>query len=625
MTHNNIVPSPVPTDLAMAAIQSQVSGYHLDVTVDGIPFNLDPTGENPLVWEVREDRREQFENSPEAGEQTFGFWWLRSQSTWHGGAGQTFLDSGTEDPSLTRIRFNDSYQMDVFSEIGQATPRGAATNTAITNAVRGVPFIRSGVNKIAIAKGNTDSLDFYNTSPFAFDTNVSLAEGGAACLDITSDGERLFVAINNKIIRIDEAGTQVDIATLTFTKSVRLVYAKKRLMLAHGPNVYEVDTDPGAPPVALGAGQLKFSLKTPNWAFTDIAEGPNGIYLTGFAGLTGQVWQLSETESGGTITLGAGTLQITLPTGEVPYAIFFYVNSLFVLGTSEGGRVGSFTPDGRPQFGPLSFDLSPVRAVGAVGSVVHLGTDSGVYDIDLSTLTSRGGTYAYAHRHDRTTGSAYNSLVTSGSIGAVSLFAVHATGIEIESADSSGWIRSSWMTWSTTEQKKVYGVVVGARVVTGTMTVTVENFENESISFVAGADASRTVWEYGLSLDPSGAYRVKVEFTEGTDENFLNSFQLKALPQERRYETVVLPILLYNYEQTSGGFTIGYDNFSLERLQALVSMAKSNQTIVVELNDLGVSYTCQTRDLQFRQTDGIARKDGQKVGGMVNLVLRVVV
>src|SRR5687768_4941553 len=126
MTHNNIVPSGIPTDLAQAAQQSQVSGYQLDVTVDGIPFNLDPTGENPLVWEVREDRRDQIDQSTEMGEQTFGFWWLRSQSTWHGGAGQNFLDSGTEDPSLTRIRFDTSFQMDVFSEIGQATPRGAA-------------------------------------------------------------------------------------------------------------------------------------------------------------------------------------------------------------------------------------------------------------------------------------------------------------------------------------------------------------------------------------------------------------------------------------------------------------------------------------------------------------------
>jgi hypothetical protein len=624
MPHDFTIPTAVPTDLAQQAAQANISGYQLDVTVDGIPFNLDPSGDNPLVWEVREDRREQFENSAEAGEHTFGFWWLRSQSTWHGGEGQQFLDTGIEDPSLTRIRYAESFQMDVFSEIGQTTPRGAATNTAITNVARAVPFVRSGVNKIAVAKGNTDSLDFYNTATFAFDTNVSLVEGGAACLDIASDGERLFVAINNKVIRIDEAGTQVDIATLSYTKSVRLVYAKKRLMLAHGPTVYEVDTDPGAPPVALGAGQIKFVVKTPNWAFTDIAEGPNGIYLTGYAGLTGQVWQLSETEAGGTVTLGAGTLQITLPTGEIPYAIFFYVNSLFVLGTSEGARVGSFSPDGRPQFGPLSFDLSPVRAIGAVGATVIIGSDEGVYGIDLGTPTSRAGAYAFAHRHDRTTGSTYNSIVTSGSVGSVAVYAIHQTGIERESADSSGWILSSWMTWSTTEPKRAYGVVVGAKVVTGSMTITVENFEGDTASFIAGADTQRTVWEFGLNLEASSAYRVKVEFSGGTDQNFLNSVQIKALPQERRYETVVLPLMMYNLEQTSGGFEIGYPNFALHRLQSLMSMAKNNATITVTINRLGVSYLCQVRDVQFRQTDGVNKQDGYLVGGMVNLVLRVV-
>lgn len=626
MTHNNHIPTgSIPVDLSQAVTQSQSSGYHLDVSIDGIPFNLKPTNENPWVWEVREDRREQFDNSSEMGEQTFGFWWLRSQSSFHGGAGQEWLDSGTEDPALSRIRFSSSESMDVFSVAGQATPRGVATNTAITSVVRGVPFTRTGVNKIAIAKGNTDSLDFYNVSPFAFDANVSLGEGGAACLDITTDGERLFVAINNKIIRIDEAGVQVDIATLAFTKAVRLAYVKKRLILAHGKDVYQVDTDPGAPPVALVYGTHGiFQVRTPGWAFTDIAEGPNGIYLTGYAGLTGQVWQISETESGATIVLGGGTLQITLPTGEIPYAIFFYVNSLFVLGTSEGARVGSFSPDGRPQFGPLSYELSPVRCVGAIGRRVLIGADGGLYELDLGQLVTRAGAYAYAHRHDATTVSAYNSIVTSGSIGNVAAYAIHATGIEVEAADSSGSLATSWVTWSTTEPKRVYSVVVQGRVTTGTASVTVENFEGDTAVYSIGADASRTSWEFGVDLDSSSAFRVTVEFTEGTDVNFLTSIQLKALPQERRYETIALPLMMHNFEQTSGGYTIGYDNFAVDRVKALISVARTNETITVVNNVTNESYRCQIRDMQFRQVDGIAPAVGHKVGGTVNVVLRVV-
>lgn len=627
MTHNNLIPTgSIPVDLAQAVSQSQVSGYKLDIAIDGIPFNLDPTQENPWVWEVREDRREQFDNSSEMGEQTFGFWWLRSQSSFHGGAGQEWLDSGTEDPALARIRYASSVSMDVFSIPGQITPRGVATNTAITSVARAVAFTRGGLNKIAIAKGNTDSLDFYNVSPtLAFDANVALAEGGAACLDITTDGERLFVAINNKIIRIDEAGVQTDIATLAFTKSVRIAYVKKRLILAHGKDVYEVDPDPSVPPVALVYGTHGiFQVKTPGWTFTDIAEGPNGIYLTGHAGLTGQVWQITEQESGATISLGGGTLQITLPTGEIPYAIFFYVNSLFVLGTSAGARVGSFSPDGRPQFGPLSYELSPVRCVGASGRAVFLGADDGVYQLDLGQLVTRSGSYAYAHRHNATTASPYRSIVTTGAVGDVDVYAVHSTGIEAESADSSGSLLTSWMTWSTTEQKRVYSVVMQGRLTTGTATLTVENFEGDTVAYAIGADATRTIWEFGVDLDPSTAYRVSVSFDSGTDVNYLASLQLKALPQERRYETIALPLMMQNHEQTSGGNVIGYDNFALDRVKALVSVARTNATITVENHVTNESYRAQIRDLQFRQVDGIAPAPGRRVGGVANVVLRVV-
>lgn len=624
MTHNNSLPTgSVPVDLAQAISQSQTSGYQLDIAIDGVPFNLKPTAENPWVWEVREDRREQFDNSSEMGEQTFGFWWLRSQSSFHGGAGQSWLDSGTEDPSISRIRFESSVSMDVFSTIGQCTPRGAATNTAITSVARAVPFSRAGVNKIAIAKGNTDSLDYYNVSPFAFDTNVSLTEGGAACLDITTDGVRLFVAINNKIIKIDEAGVQTDIATLTFTSPVRLAYVKKRLLLADGKNVYNVDPDGAAVALVYGTHGI-FQVKTPGWRFTDIAEGPNGIYLTGYAGVTGQVWQLTETESGATIVLGGGILQITLPTGEIPYSIFFYVNSLFVLGTSEGARVGSFSPDGRPQFGPLSFDLSPVRCLGAIGSSVFLGSDLGVYQVDLSQLVTRGGAYAYAHRHNRTTASAYNSIVTSGTVGNVAVFAIHATGIEVESADSSGSLTTSWYTWATTEPKRAYGLVIQGALTTGTMTVTVENYEGNTAVFAVGADPSRTSWEFGLSLEASSAYRVTVAFSGGTNVNFLNSIQLKCLPQERRYETIALPLMVYNSEQTSGGFEIGYPNFALDRVKMLVSIARNNRTITVTNLVTNETYRCQIRDFRYSQSTGIAGGVGHRVGGEATVVLRLV-
>lgn len=619
----------LPLVLSRQIQQLNASGYRLDITVDGIPFLLNPTEKDPWTWEVREDRREQFDNSSEAGEQSFGYFWLRSQSSFHGGAGQEFLDSGSEVQEVSRIRYNTSSQMDVFSKVGSITPRGAVTGTTITSIIRAVPFVRSGVNKIAVARQN-DSLDFYNVSPsLSFDANVSLTEAASSCLDIATDGENLYVAINGKIIKVDSAGAQTDWATLAFTKAVRLVYAKNRLILAHGPELYEVPIT-AAPGALVYATHGIFRHGAPNWTWSAVAEGPNGIYAAGYSGLHGEVWSFAETEVSGTLELGAGVQQFSLPTGEIPYDLIFYVSSLFVLGTSEGARVGSFTPDGRPQFGPLSFDLSPVRAIGAVGTTAILGSDTGVFLLDLGRVVDRNGAYAYAHRHDRLAAEPYVSIVTTGSIGDVDIYSVTTGRIESESANSSGTLTTSWHTFSTTELKKLYYLSIGARIpdpgafANNTVIVTVENYEGDTQTFNLGADAAKTNWEFSISLNPSIAFRVTFNMQTGTDLNFINSYQLKALPQERRYETVVLPLLLSDREKTSTRREIGYPGFGMDRLKAMIQSAKNNRTVIVTDTVSNSSFQAQIRDVQFRQEHGIAEAPGRKVTGVLNLVLRVV-
>lgn len=620
----------LPLVLSRQIQQANASGYKLDITIDGIPFLLNPTEKDPWTWEVREDRREQFDNSQEAGEQSFGYFWLRSQSSFHAGAGQEFMDSGNEVQEVSRLRYNTSSQMDVFSSLGSITPRGAVTGTAITSVVRAVPFVRAGVNKIAVARGNNDSVDFYNVSPaLAFDVNVSLTEAASVCLDIATDGENLYVAINGKIIKIDAAGVQTDWATLAFTKAVRLAYVKNRLILAHGPELYEVPIS-AAPGALVYATHGIFRHGATNWTWSAIAEGPNGIYAAGYAGLRGEVWSFAETEVSGTLEVGAGVQQFSLPTGEIPYDLFFYVSSLFVLGTSEGARVGSFTPDGRPQFGPLSFDLSPVRAIGAVGTTAILGSDTGVFLLDLGRVVDRNGAYAYAHRHDRLAAEPYVSVVTTGSVGATAIYSVTTGRIESETADSSGTLTTSWTTFSTTELKKLYYLSIGGRIPDAgafdndTVVVTVENYEGDTQTFNLGADPAKTNWEFSVSLNPSTAFRVKFEMKTGTGINFINSYQLKALPQERRYENVVLPLLLSDREKASNRREIGYPGFGMDRLKAILSTAKNNRTVIVTDTVSNSSFQAQIRDVQFRQEHGIAEAPGRKVTAVLNLVLRVV-
>ena len=89
-----------------------------DVAVGGIPFILAPTDQNPYQRETAPYRKDQFDNSKEPGEQSLTGWWIRSQSSFHGGSGIKFYDP-TSGESIG-YRYADSQGVDVW-EKGQVS------------------------------------------------------------------------------------------------------------------------------------------------------------------------------------------------------------------------------------------------------------------------------------------------------------------------------------------------------------------------------------------------------------------------------------------------------------------------------------------------------------------------
>lgn len=76
-------------------------------------------------------QKEQFDTAREAGEQTLGGAWIRSQTSWHLGAGVDFYEPGLEEG--TRFRFNSSHGVDVWTP-GRVTllPELEAAVTGLT-------------------------------------------------------------------------------------------------------------------------------------------------------------------------------------------------------------------------------------------------------------------------------------------------------------------------------------------------------------------------------------------------------------------------------------------------------------------------------------------------------------
>jgi hypothetical protein len=100
-----------------------------DVAFGGIPFFLAPTDVNPYQRETAPYRKEQFDNSREPGEQSLTGWWIRSQSSFHGGSGINFYDP-TAGESIG-YRFNDSQGVNPWIK-GQVSLLKDTENTHIT-------------------------------------------------------------------------------------------------------------------------------------------------------------------------------------------------------------------------------------------------------------------------------------------------------------------------------------------------------------------------------------------------------------------------------------------------------------------------------------------------------------
>lgn len=611
--------SLLPVPLSRVVAQLATSGLHLDLAIDGVPFSLKMTQDNPLLRQMVEDKKDQFDTSGQQGEQSFGYWWLRSQASLHGGAGQEFLDTGTVDPQLSRIKYNTSTGVYPFDPGKVTVPAsynyGSAQGGKVYAAA--VPVTRGGNKRIALMRTDSANVDFFNLSTFAY-TTVSLTTGTPQAM--CTDGNRVFVAVGDAIKRINEDDSITTIATLTFASPISLGFAKQRVILGHGRDLYEVD--PNGSAVALGATQRRASHANADWRWNVIADGPTGIYAAGYSGPISSVFSLSEVDSSGTLVLGPATEQATMPTGERVLSMMFYVNSVFVLGTTAGARVGKFSFYAQPQWGPASIPGVSITSLTAVGSVIHAtSADNKVYWLDLGTPSDQAGRFAYALR--TTAPEALVAAVAANDPAQVYLVTNNRVGREDATLTRQATLTSSWMTFNTVEHKRPHFITISGSWPGPAGTVTVESQEGTTQQFTIPAASTQTVHEFGLSMEPSAAYRVTFTLNQDSGtQNVLRSFQVKALPEARRYQQVIYPVLVEDIETCSNGERVGYDGFAADRINLLEGLARTNAVITVRDRLMGQSYQCRIRDVQYRQEQG--PQQSSPLGGIATVIVTMV-
>jgi hypothetical protein len=94
------------------------TGIAYDCAIGGLPFFYAISNDRPYQRQTAPYRKEQFDNSKEPGEQSLTGWWIRSQSSFHRGAGINFYDPSAGEE--VDYRFTNSLGVDVW-EKGQVT------------------------------------------------------------------------------------------------------------------------------------------------------------------------------------------------------------------------------------------------------------------------------------------------------------------------------------------------------------------------------------------------------------------------------------------------------------------------------------------------------------------------
>ena len=120
---------PYPLSNPLGSVNYIINAEDYDVAIGAQPFFLQINDSYPYTRSTAPYRKQQFDTSKEPGEQSLSNWWLRSQSSFHAGAGIKFYDPSSGE--TVPYRFTESQGVNVWTK-GQVTLLKDVNNMHIT-------------------------------------------------------------------------------------------------------------------------------------------------------------------------------------------------------------------------------------------------------------------------------------------------------------------------------------------------------------------------------------------------------------------------------------------------------------------------------------------------------------
>ena len=615
------------------ATNYSATGVNYDMAIAGLPFFIGATDDSPYRRVTAKYRKEQYDQTREAGEQSLTGWWFRSQSTFHLGAGIKYFEPA-QDESL-RFQYTESKGVDVFTK-GQVTLLNstASFQAATTPQLIGV---NDGTNDCIFFTDGT-ALKKQATSAGS-PTTISQAGTPSTIYSLTTNGSSYYFINGTHVHKGSVGATPADaeIYNATVTRAT-IRYVKQRLIAAIGPVIYELDATRTS---STGLPTAFYTHPNPSWVWSSISEGPGAIYISGYDpnGTSSSVFKIvldvTSANSLGFPTLETPTVIIDLPEGERINDFDVYLGTYAVLATNKGFRVGVSDKNGNIQYGPLLFDQAACNSIAFRDRFAYIATtidsEAGLVKVDLST-TVIANTLVFPWAWD---------LVASGVAAAssqVAFFgntdrAAFSSGnvIYAESTGSkvtSGYLQTGFIRYNTLENKLFK--LLNPRVDTTNGAITIKSIDYADTEYnIGGFAQGAATSELGVPYPNSAQEYLAFKFTmsrsstDATKGPLFTGYQLKSLPAVPRQRIIQYPLFCYDHESDNLGVEVGYEGSAYDRLSQLEAVENVGDTIRVEDFRTGESYIGLIEELDFiNRTPSDRRFSGY--GGMLIATIRLI-
>jgi hypothetical protein len=585
------------------------TGPAYDVAFAALPFFLAASDEQPYRRVTAQYRKQQIDQTREPGEQTLTGWWVRSQSSFHLGAGIKYFEPIQEE-SL-RFQYTESKGIDVWTR-GQATLLNDTASFYSGAAPAQMIGVNDGTNDCIFI---TDGTALKKITSAGSATTITQAGTASTIYSLTTDGSNYYFINGTKVHKGSVGATPAD-SEIYNTPSVTratIRYVKQRLIVAIGSAIYELNanaTSSAALPTAL------YTHPNSSWVWSSISEGPQAIYISGYDpnGTSSSVFKVgldaTTPNALGFPTLETPTVIIDMPSGERINDFDVYLGTYAILATSLGFRVGVADATGDVQYGPLLFRDAACTAIAFKDSYAYIATkvdgEAGLVRTDLSTTVIASALY-FPWAWDLVaagTSATASQVAFFGNSDRLAFSTGNNIWAEATTLVASGYLRTGYIRYNTLETK-IYKLLQ-ARIDTTNGGITIQSIDSTDTEYSIGVfSQGENVPEINVNYPTTSQEYLGFKFTmsrsatDSTKGPLFTGYQLKSLPAVPRQRLIQYPVFCYDHESDKFSNEVGYEGSAYARMSQLEQIENVGDTIRVQDFRTGESYLGIIEEMDF--------------------------